>query len=146
MALSLSSLERLGEIPRVSKPQTMKRLELGFFAACKGLDLEEKKMVCGWTVHDENVLQKYPLFFLFPWGAFLCVSRPRLAASGSTEGPSYDPTLQCSQLVSAIEDSVRQGQVAGICSSQTKHVCFLFSLFYFFFITGGCTIGLAVLR
>lgn len=67
-------------------------------------------------------------FFFLLVGCFCCVSRSRLAASGSTEGPSSNPTS--SQLVSeasAIEDSVQPDRVADICSSQTiKRVCFPF--------------------
>lgn len=95
-------------------------------------------------VHGENVGITDTLFFLLV-GCFCCVSRSRLAASGSTEGPSSNPTS--SQLVSeasAIEDSVRPDGVADICSSQTiKRVCFRFSPPCF---SRGCINGVAILN
>ncbi|UKZ65750.1 uncharacterized protein TrAtP1_006943 [Trichoderma atroviride] len=99
-------------------------------------------MVCEWTVHGEIVLQRHPLSSLFALGASLCLS-----VSAGCIRINRGPQLRShSQPVSAIADFVRQHQVAGICSSQTKHIGFILSLFYLYFIIGGCTIGIAVLN
>lgn len=69
-------------------------------------------MVCEWTVHGEVVLQRHPLSSLFFWAS--------LSLGLGWLHPDQQRAPVAIPLFSAIADSVRQDQVAGICSRQTK--------------------------
>lgn len=86
-----------------------------------------------------DCITETPLFFYSLGGVFVSLGLGWLH-------PDQQRAPVAIPLFSACVSHRGQDQVAGICSSQTKLLCFLFSPCYVCFGIGSCTIGIAVLR